>query len=96
MAVTYAQFIERFPELAKAPQAVVETELAAAARRINAAVWGAQANDAIGLLAAHSVALRPNGEFARLAQKGEGSVRTTYGEQYMAMARNIISGDRVP
>lgn len=95
MAVSYAQFIERFPELASAPQAVIETELAAAARRVNAA-WGEQANDGIALLAAHAVALGPGGEFARLSKTGEKSALTTYGQRYQEMMRGIISGDRVP
>lgn len=94
MAVSYQTFVARFPEFEGANRRMVEIELANAANQVPSDVWGAQADDAIGLLAAHLVALRPAGEFARLKTK-DGSLRTTYGDQYERMQRRIICGDRV-
>lgn len=95
MAVTYAQFIIDFPEFASAPQPVVEYELGVAARSVNSAMFAEQANDAIALLAAHKMALRPGGEFARLQTK-DGTAKTTFGEQYKEMLTHVAPGDRVP
>lgn len=95
MAVTYNAFITRFPELASAPADVINIELANAARMVNRNQLVEQADDAIGLLAAHRVALRPGGEFARLKIKDQPS-RTTYGDQYADMMKHVLPGDRVP
>lgn len=95
MAVTYNDFIARFPDFAPADADVVQIELTNAARHVNSAMFVEQADDAIGLLTAHRMALRPGGEFARLKSK-DGLSHTTYGDQYQAMLRNVMPGDRVP
>lgn len=95
MAVTYNDFIARFPAFASGDAAVVQIELANAAKMVSALLFVEQRDDAIGLLAAHRMALRPGGEFARQKSK-DGISRTTYGDQYQAMLMNVVPGDRVP
>lgn len=95
MAVTYNDFIERFPDFAPAPAAVVQIELANAHRMVSTAMFAEQADDAIGLLAAHRMALRPEGEFARLKTQ-DGRSHSTYGDLYDEMVRHVVPGDRVP
>lgn len=97
MAVTYNDFIARFPEFGPpAESSVVTIELANAANMVNADMFAQQTDDAIGLLAAHRMSLRPGGEFARMVLKGGGVARTPYGDQYDAMQMNVMPGDRVP
>ncbi len=95
MAVTYNDFIIRFPFFSSADAAQVQVELTNAARMVNTAQFAEQRDDAIGLLAAHRMALHPGGENARLKSK-DGISRTTYGDQYQAMLMNVVPGDRVP
>lgn len=96
MAVTYDDFIARFPEFGSPAEAsVVTIELANAAQIVSALRFVEQRDDAIGLLTAHRMALRPGGEFARMKSK-DGVSRTTYGDMYAAMLRHVMPGDRVP
>ena len=95
MALTYTLFIERFPDFTAARDDVVKAELANAARMVNSAMFAEQTDDAVGLLAAHRVAMRPGGEFARIKMK-DGSFRSTYGDEYREMLKNVVPGDRVP
>lgn len=95
MAVSYNDFIARFPAFEPADAAVVQIELANAARIVNSDMFIEQTDDAVGLLTAHRMALRPGGEFARMKNKDGGS-RTTYGDLYQAMQKNVMPGDRVP
>lgn len=97
MAVTHASFRARFREFARTDQAVVEAEIANATRTVDVRKYGLQADDVIGLEVAHRLALRPNGEFARLKpMKGDKEIRTTYGELLKAARRRVLPGDRVP
>ncbi len=96
MAVTYNDFIARFPEFSPADAAVVAIELVNAARMVSTLLFREQDDDAIGLLTAHRMSLRPGGEFARMVIKGGGVARTPYGDQYDAMQMNVMPGDRVP
>ena len=95
MAVTYNDFIARFPEFSPADATVVAIELVNAARHVSVLLFNEQTDDAIGLLTAHRMALRPGGEFARLKKK-DGLSHTVYGDQYDAMQPNVMPGDRVP
>lgn len=97
MAVTYNDFIARFPEFGPPADAtVVGIELVNAARMVNVLLFREQTDDAIGFLTAHRMALRPGGEFARMVIKGGGVARTPYGDQYDVMQMNVMPGDRVP
>lgn len=95
MAVSYNDFITRFPDFSSADAAVVLIELTNAARMVNTDQMAEQSDDAIGLLAAHRMALRPGGEFARLKTQ-DGLSHTTYGDQYAEMMMHVLPGDRVP
>ncbi len=95
MALTYNDFIVRFPHFSNAPAAQVQVELANAARMVSTLLFAEQRDDAIGLLAAHRMALQPGGENARLKTL-DGKSRTTYGDMYEDMLMNVVPGDRVP
>ena len=57
MSWTAATFKARWSEFAPTDDAVVQAALDEATRQINAAAFGARADDAIGLLAAHKLAV---------------------------------------
>ena len=95
MAVTYDDFIKRFPDFKPAEPDVVTIELANAANIVNRTMFAEQTDDAIGLLAAHRMALRSGGEFARL-KSNDGKSHTTYGDLYAEMQKHVMPGDRVP
>ncbi len=95
MAVSYSDFIVRFPFFSSADAAQVQVELANATRAVNSAMFAEQTDDAIGLLTAHRMALHPGGENARM-KSVDGTSRTTYGDQYAEMLRRVVPGDRVP
>lgn len=100
MAVAYEGFLDRFPEFKPggnsqqqlAAQAVIVTELTRAASHVSTTVWGDQADDGIAYLAAHRIATRPGGAYARLVGK-DGT--TTYGKEYDRMRSMLLVGDRV-
>lgn len=100
MAVTYETFLERFPqfkpqgttEQKAVTEAMIRAEITFASRQVNPTYWGDQADDGIGLLAAHRVAKNPGGVFARLVNK-DGS--TAYLDEYQRLQRQLLVGDRV-
>lgn len=95
MAVpTYAQFQNRFPELAVHPQAVVEACLALAGRVCSADVWGDLHGDGTAYYAAHLVVQRVRQVGASVNQatadpSGEGTGSTFYGQQYEALRATL-------
>lgn len=56
MAVTYADFVATFPELAGLPQATIEFNLETAAMIVHQHVWKTKTDIGIKLLAAHRTA----------------------------------------
>lgn len=99
MAIGHTEFVASFPAFRKTDKAVVEAKLAEARRLIDTAVWGTLADDGIGYLAAHLLAMMPGGEHARLVPRNAKPVRgealTTYERQYKKLQRTVASGFRV-
>lgn len=96
MAVTYAQFVQRFPEFSQAPQDTVEACLAEAEARVDRTfVATNKADAAVKYLAAHLIAVNPLGEYARLDASGKKKSMTTYWAEYMRLIRSTGAGCRV-
>jgi hypothetical protein len=101
VAVSYDSFLARFPEFKPGGNtqqqtdaaAVIVTELTRAAGHVNSAVWGDQADDGVAYLAAHRIAIRPGGFFARIPVGKDGT--TTYGKEFDRMRSMLLVGDRV-
>lgn len=92
MAVTIERFLARWPHFAEAPDAAVQEALDAAHKRVSATYWGDRRDEGIMLLAAHTIAIDPGGQFARMVAK-DGT--TTYGNAYEKAADEILIPDRV-
>ena len=60
-APTYAEFIVLYPEFAATAQAVIEARLSFSARLLDVAAWKDFFSDAVGLDAAHHLALQQSG-----------------------------------
>lgn len=83
--MTPIQFRVRFPELAKLPDATIQDAITRATAQTAAGVWGALADESIGYLAAHYLALSPYGQMARLEINGQPT--TTYMVHWKRLAR---------
>jgi len=92
VAVTAHQFRLEFPEFYDTAEALIDSKLAAAARRINSAVWGALEDDAIKYLAAHLLSVHPAGESARKAQRDG---KSEYYKEYRALMLIVTPRGRV-
>lgn len=91
MAVTVQQLRDEFPEFVNTNQGLVAGKIADATAMLNASAFGEMHDQAVKYMAAHLVALSPNGEFGRLdANEEEDGARTLYERQYMAIARGVI------
>ena len=77
-------FKARFPEFARLPDVTLNDVIARATARTNATVMGDQADEAIGYMAAHLLALSPYGQQARLSEPGK---TTTYYQHWLEIAR---------
>lgn len=99
MAVDHTTFVAAFPAFKKTARETVEVKIAEAERQIDRAVWGELADDGIGYLAAHLLAMMPGGEHARLIPRNAKPVRgealTTYERQYKRLVKMVASGFRV-
>jgi hypothetical protein len=90
--VTRAAFLVRHPEFADAEAALVEAKLAEAERRTPSRVWGDLEDDGIASLAAHLLAISPNGQMARLVNK-DGT--TTYGTLRDELVETVGGSHRI-
>jgi hypothetical protein len=89
VAVSYAQFVEEFPEFANVGETVVQARLDMAALQVNASAYGGKRDMAIKYLAADLIARSPYGEMARLSPTG---AKTIYRETFEAIQRQIPPG----
>lgn len=89
MAVLLATFRTRFPEMASAPDTLVQATLDEAGRSLDSSELGARYDDAAYYYAAHLLATSPGGLMARLASK-EGE--STYLDRYRQIAREVCGG----
>lgn len=89
MAVTPANFKARFTEFIPAADALVQAALDAAARECDPRVYGDRTDDAVGWLAAHNLAVSPQGRSARLESD---KATTTYFERFAQIRRQKAGG----
>ena len=90
--MTEAEFKVSFPEFRSIwtnSDEMLTAYLSHAQHRIDCDVFGNKANQAHGLLTAHTLAVAPGGQMARLVSK-EGD--TTYGMQYRQIMRETVLG----
>jgi|SRR5579859_3168472 len=92
MAWTPTTFVARWPEFAPtlaANPSIVQSALDEAARRCDVRVFATRMDDAVGLMAAHLLAISPYGEQSRLdTDKAE----TTYNIEWKRLAKMAAGG----
>lgn len=89
MAVTLASFRVHFPEFDGADDSLVQAKLDEAALALDERVFGVRFDEAVRYRAAHTLAISPFGQTARLVAK-DGS--TTYGSQFEQVSRACAGG----
>lgn len=92
MALSRADFLARHPEFARVPTAQIDIALADAVNGLDETVLGDEYDRACGLHAAHSLALSPAAQKARL---NAWSSDTPYSAQLDALARKAGGAYRV-
>jgi len=92
VALSYEDFLARFPEFEEASRTLVEAKIAEADLLHDDAVWGAQADLGRGYKTAELLALSPWGQNARMVNK-DGS--TTYGTVWEELQSRVAFGFRV-
>lgn len=89
--VTVEQLRAEFPEFAGADTGLLQGKLADAQAMLHVSAFGEMHDQAVKYMAAHLVALSPNGEFARLdANEEPDGARTLYERQYMAVLKGVL------
>ncbi len=88
MAVTVSRFKKAYPEFNRTNDTLCQQKLDAAGRRISASVWGDRAEDGQMALAAHLIAIAPDGEKLRLKNK-QGD---NYELEWKQMVREVTMG----
>lgn len=91
MAVTVERILARWPHFEEAPDATVSEALDAAKLRVSARYFGDRTDEAVMLLAAHTIATDPGGQFARMVAK-DGA--TLYSVAYDRLCSEVQVGDR--
>ena len=94
MGWTVASFKVRWTEFDPTPEATVQAVLTEAADELDARLFGSRFDTAVGLLAAHKLAISPRGQTGR-KEKGAPTdplAQTTYGLQLMQMMQGAAGG----
>ena len=94
MAVTYASFVERFPEFTPHPSGIVNGAISEAAADISSDVFGTNADRAVKFLAAHIIAIQLAQMGVQIGATdgkvyGEGLDATQYGQEYKRMLNSL-------
>lgn len=89
MGVTLASFRVAFPEFEGASDTLVQAKLDEATTALDERVFGVRFDEAVRYRAAHTLAISPFGQNARLVAK-DGS--TTYGTLFDAVCRACAGG----
>lgn len=95
MAVTVASLRARWEEFAPTHDAVVQGAIDEATEECDERVFGGKFDHAVGLLAAHKLAISPQGQPLRLEAKlvqDSPHGTTTYGCEFDALARQCAGG----
>ena len=87
MAVTVDSFLTHHPEFRPAEVSLIQAKISDAVLRVDASIWGTKTDNGVRLLAAHTLALSPFGQNAKLVSK-EG--QTTYGQQYAQARKEVV------
>jgi hypothetical protein len=88
-----ATFRIRYPEFSLAQDAYVQSFLTAATNRLDAdAFTAAQLIEAIGLLAAHLMAVTPAGMTAGMSNR---FAESSYGKEFNRFCREVLGGAQV-
>lgn len=93
MAADLAGFRARFPEFNGVGDAYINTQLGDAQLQVDPAVWNLKTDLGVYYLTAHTLALSPFGNSAKLVAK-DGKT-TTYGAKYRELQLAVASGGRV-
>lgn len=89
MTWTAASFKRHYQEFERIPDDVVLSRLADAATQCDPRVFAARLDEAVGLLAAHKLALSPFGQQARLkSDAGD----TVYRQEWLRITRQSAGG----
>lgn len=94
MAVTYASFVERFPEFTPHPSGVVNGAISEATADTSQDVFGTNTDRAVKFLAAHIVAIQLAQMGVQIGATdgkvyGEGLDATQYGQEYKRMLNSL-------
>jgi len=94
MAVTYASFVERFPEFTPHPSGIVNGAISEATADISSDVFGTNADRAVKFLAAHIIAIQLAQMGVQIGATdgkvyGEGLDATQYGQEYQRMLNSL-------
>lgn len=94
MAVTYASFVERFPEFTPHPSGVVNGAISEATADTSEDVFGTNTDRAVKFLAAHIVAIQLAQMGVQIGATdgkvyGEGLDATQYGQEYKRMLNSL-------
>lgn len=99
MSAGLVDFRARFPEFNGVGDPTIVTQLADAVVQVDYGVFSTAKGDmAVLYLAAHTLALSPFGNSAKLVAKEIGKnpfQSTTYGTKYLDLCRQVSSGGRV-
>ena len=98
MTWTATTWKARYPAFAPKADALVDAVLVEAAAEVDARLFGALTDAAVGLLTAHKLAVDPAGGAARtdakaiIAMKGQPHASSTYGIEFDALVRKRAGG----
>ena len=92
MALTLSTFRARHPEYTGTPDSTVQAALDDALVRTPVEIWGALQDQGQAALAAHLLALTPQGRDMRV---GKDKMETLYGKERQRLVRLVSSGGRV-
>lgn len=100
MAVTYATFLERFPEFEPHPPGIVNGAISEASADVTEDVFGSQTDRAIKHLAAHIIAIQLAQMGVQIGATdgkvyGEGLDATQYGQEFKRLAELASSASSI-
>ena len=100
MAVTYANFLERFPEFIPHPSGIVNGAISEASADVGADTFGSQTDRAIKHLAAHIIAIQLTQMGIQIGATegkvyGKGLEATQYGQEFKRMIETVAGASSI-